>query len=236
MARDNRSAIDIVVTTRNRLHLLPRTINHILTRTRSPYRLHVIDDRSENDLVRNYLLSLYEQGRIHNLVLRRYQAGQLSNLNVAVWLTYSDPVVLTDDDVLCPDVEPDWLARGRKAMLRRPKLGVLALDHPGAARGDLKRPAPDGVTYCSYVGGTFMFVRREVLLTQPLPHHWHDFGTTPTTIRCQQARNNGWQIGYLTGTYCEHVGEISVLTNRAYRNSPFIPVKDEKTLEPIEGV
>ena len=152
-------------------------------------------------------------------------------------MSFSDPVVFTDDDILCPDVEPDWLARGLTVMQRRRNIGLLALNHPRAAR---KKIGPDPelpVTYCKAVGGTFMFVQREYLRTEPLPHAWANFGITPTTKRCAMARHGGWRIAYLTDTYCQHIGKISALTGREYcgqRRDVF--EVDPVTLEPINEV
>jgi glycosyltransferase involved in cell wall biosynthesis len=222
---------DIVVTTRSRPEHLKRTLQHILDRTRSPHLLHVIDDASEDDETLAYLLELHGQGKLANLLLRGRRAGQMANLNVGAWLTFSDPVVLTDDDVLCPDVEPDWLARGLAAMAARPKLGVLALNHPGARRRVVEKNGD--VTYCQYVGGTFMFVRRGVLLAAPLPHYRDNFGMTPTTKRCNLTRKLGWEVGYLTDTYCYHFGKQSVLSGHEY-GGRFIEPVDWKTLKPPE--
>lgn len=222
---------DIVVTTRSRPAHLKQTIGHILDRTRSPYLLHVIDDASEGVETLAYLLGLYSRGALANLVLRGRRAGQMANLNIGAWLAFSDPVVLTDDDVLCPDVEPDWLARGLEAMGTRPKLGVLALNHPGARRRVIEK---DGnVTYCQYVGGTFMFVRRALLRAAPLPHFRDNFGVTPATKRCNLARREGWQVGYLTDTYCYHAGRESVLSNQRY-GGRFVEPVDWRTLRPPE--
>lgn len=223
---------DIVVTTRNRPDLLADTLRYIRERTRTPYWLHVIDDASKDDATKELLRMYLDAGRLATLIVRGERAGQLANLNLGAWLSYSDPVVLTDDDVLCPDVSPDWLTRGLDAMRDNPKLGVLALNHPGARRQPQAVLGP--VTICNYVGGTFMFVRRKVLMDWPLPHKRHDFGVTPTTLRCKYAREAGWQVGYLTETYCYHTGRESVLTGTPYRNSSFIEPVDWRTLEPPE--
>jgi hypothetical protein len=216
-------ATDIVVLTRNRLDCLRQTMAHIMTRTRTPHNLHVIDDASEEGNV-EYLLGLWLEREIETLVLRRRRYGPNANLNAAVWLTSSDPVVFTDDDVLCPDVEPDWLARGLAAMEERPRLGILALNHPGQPRHPMK---DDGtVTYCKRVGGTFMFIRRKVL------ENWHlpvDKGA-PTNRRCIHAKAQGWQIGYLTDTYCHHIGKFSARTGRPYPYKEIEPI-DMKTFE-----
>jgi hypothetical protein len=223
--------IDIILTTMNRPDCLKRTLAHIYNRTRSPYRLTVLDDAS-TDGNAEWLFGEWRAEHIHNLVLHGQRIGAMAQLNQGAWMSFSDPVVFTDDDVLCPDVEPDWLARGREAILSRPGLALLALNHPRAHR---KVYDYDGVvTYCLYVGGTFMFVRRQFLMAHPLPHFWSNFGTTPTTKRCQIAAQEGWKVGFLADTYCQHIGHISVMTGAAYQGGRREAEADPITLEPLD--
>ena len=223
---------DIVVTTRKRFNYLQRTIEHILSRTRSPYRLHVVDDASDEPNV-EYLLELWYEREIETLLLCNERRGAMANLNAGYWMSFSDPMVFTDDDVLCPDVEPDWLARGLSVMDRYKNLGILALNHPGANRRVI---SVDGeVTYCKYVGGTFQFVRRRILQRRHHAHFRGNFGATPTMERCNWCRGEGLEIGYLTDTYCYHIGvdESAHYPGQRYKGRDIQPV-DMQTLEPPE--
>jgi hypothetical protein len=188
----------------------------------------VIDDDSEEGN-QEYLLDLYRERKIHTLVLRSERCGAMANLNLGTWSAFSDPIVFTDDDVLCPDVEPDWLSRGLKAMEKRDNLALLALNHPGARRRILS--VDEEVTLCRFVGGTFMFVNRVFIEQWSLPHFRGNFGITPTTKRCHKAAALGWDIGYLTETYCYHIGEESEITRDNY-GGRFVEVGDWTTLEP----
>lgn len=218
---------DILVTTRNRLALLQQTLEHIYERTRSPYRLHVVDDCSQEDNAA-WLWGEFKAGRVQHLYLRGEHAGAMGNLNLLAWASFSDPVVITDDDILCPDVDPDWLSRGLAAMGRHAELGMLALHHPGAK---LKGYRTNGeVTYCESLGATLLFVRRAVLERFPLPHQ-RGLLDRPMAPRCMQVRNAGWQIGYLTRTYCYHTGKKSELTGSRYKGR-FIEPENWATLEP----
>jgi glycosyltransferase involved in cell wall biosynthesis len=128
--------VDIVLTTRDRLDYLKRTLEHIYARTRSPHMLHVVDDGSTEGNA-DYLIAEWKAGRVHDLLLRGGRCGAMANLNAGAWLAFSDPVVFVDDDVLCPDVEPDWLERGTAAILARPNLAILA---GGATSRPSRRP------------------------------------------------------------------------------------------------
>lgn len=223
---------DIVVTTHNRLADLQRTLTHIIARTLSPYRLHVIDDASEEDNV-DLLLEDWYGRYITSLLLKNDRNGVAAALNAGTWMTFSDPVVFTDDDVLCPAVNPDWLAQGLLEMQRRPKLALLALHHPGAKHKVTRRDKE--VTYCKSIGGTFMFARRQFLVEHPLPHRREGYDVWPTEWRCKAALENGWDVGFLTNVFCYHFGKESVLKGGEYQGRFIEPVNWE-TLRPSKLV
>lgn len=218
---------DIIVTTHNRLEYLKRTLQYIYERTQSSYRLHVIDDASTEGNA-EWLFGEFQAARVHHLYLRGEHIGAIGNQNAGAWLSFSDPVVFVDDDVLCPLVRPDWLGQGLKAMERHPQLALLALRHPGAKHKVYKK---DGaVAFCESVGGTFLFCRREFLKLHPLPHKRGSLGW-PMEPRCKLAKQYGWKAGVLINVFCYHIGEMSALTGEPYPGR-FVPVVDSETLEP----
>ena len=221
---------DIIISTRNRVGYLKRTVSHIYSRTKSKYNLHVIDDCSDDGKTVDYLVGEYRVGRIHHLYLRGEHVGPMANHNLATWASFSDPFVLCDDDVLCPDLQPDWLARGLQAMERRPKLGLLALRHPGAKVKVYEHDHEVG--YCRSVGGTFLFCRRAFLEAHPLPHERGSMAW-PLEPRCMAAHDSGWLIGVMVNVFCYHIGEYSALNGAEYPGR-FVEVKDWRTLEPVK--
>jgi len=226
------SKTDIVVITCERLECLIQTLRYIWDRTFTPYRLCVIDDASvEGNSA--FVESLRDQGMLDDALLRTERAGISANLRMVEALTTSDPVVFTDDDILCPCLEPDWLARGLEAMEQMPGLGLLALNNPQCNVGDRRRKIErDGpVTLCRNVPGSFVFVRRAVLATC-CPA---DGVQSPVKMMCWMARGQGWQIGYLTHVYCQHIGERSARTGKDLtRLAELVLPIDDKTLEPPE--
>ncbi len=222
--------IDILMTSRDRLDCTKRTIECILERTRYPYHLHVIDDNS-TDGTAEYLLSLWNDKKICDLVLRGRRAGIHANDNLRNWLSFSDPFVICPDDALVPDVEPDWLERGVTEILKRPELGELDLNSPGAYR---IRHSDDGVVaYCQVVGGGFGFVRRAMIPFIGLAHFRDNFGGTNDIQRCDLIRQAGFKVGYLIETFAYHIGRHSVVENGPAVGL-FIEPVNWKTLRPPE--
>jgi len=221
------NAIDIIVTTCGRLDYLKMTISRIIKATSSPYRLHIIDDGSDEEQ-KDYIYSLLNNDGIYGIMMRNEQAGARSAINIGSWMGFSDPLVFVDDDVLCPIIEPDWLSRGVSAMRRHPDFALICLQHPGAKY----KPVADfgDVMECKSVGGTFLFTNRIFARKYPLAHQVGDL-TRPLESRCITARQTGWKIGYLKDVYCYHFGKHSVLTGKEYQGR-FIEPSNWETLKP----
>ena len=224
---------DIVVMTCERLALLKRTLAHIWERTRTPYRLHVIDDASTEGNA-EYVSALLAEGRIASALLRPERAGIAANLRTIAGMTTSDPVIFSDDDVLCPRLEPDWLARGLQAMAAHPEVGLLALNNPecniGGKRGPRER-GHGGITYCRNVGGTFAFARRAVL-DGCAPG---ERAVSPVKIMCVRAAAAGWRVAYLADVYCQHIGMVSTRNGRDLSAElALVMPLDPLTLEPVD--
>ena len=200
---------DIVILTCERENLFRRTLGHIQDRTTTSHRICVVDDNSGYTA---YLEGLLKSGAIDDLVVRRKRRGIAANYRKLQRFTTSDPIVVTDDDVLCPKLEPDWLERGLVEMAKRPRLGLLALNNPQANLGDRRHIILRGpnVTTCYNVGGTFLFIRRELLgRIGPSDKERH-----PAKAICFAAAKLGYDIGYLTDVYCQHLGVVSVRRKR----------------------
>jgi glycosyltransferase involved in cell wall biosynthesis len=225
--------IDIVMTSRNRVEYTKQTIECILEKTRTPYHLHVIDDNSTDGTV-DYLMGLWREKKICDLVLRGRRAGLTANDNLRNWLSFSDPFIIWPDDALVPDVEPDWIERGIIELLNRThgenRLGELDLNHPGADR--MKRFVDGAVTYCEITGG-LGFLRREVVPIIRLAHFRDNFGQGSEIQRCSAMKLAGWNVGYLTETFTYHLGRKSLMMEGKTYGS-FIEPIDWKTLRPPE--
>jgi len=210
---------DIVVCTKNRLPLLKRTLEYLFERTTSPYRLHVIDDAS-TDGNGDYLRGLYLEGKLAGLVLRSKSEHMGANWNLAPWLAQSDVMVWTDDDVLCPKLDPDWLSRGLAAMARYPKQGLLTLHCPSTASSSAHLARPIVIT--DRVGGQLMFIRRDLMrsiVIPPVGGSLGKFKVHPDSRKLHwawsaAAMSKGYAVGFLTDVYCQHIGAHSERTSQ----------------------
>jgi GT2 family glycosyltransferase len=199
--------IDLIITTCGRVDLLKRTLRYIWNRTKTPYKIIVIDDAS-SDGTRGYLNNLLNQDKVSKVIFNDVRLGIPANMRTFDKVTSSDPIVFSDDDVLCPKLEPDWLSQGLSVMKKFPKIGLLSLNDPqcnvGDKRGRLKRY--DRFTFCRNIPGHFVFVRREVLNKIKVA----DRETSPVKAMCFKAPSIGYKVAYLNNVWCQHIGVVSV--------------------------
>ena len=229
---------DIVVTTFNRIETLKKTLQYIWDRTNTPYRLTIIDDFSE-DGTQEYLRELLATGKVAAIHLHPERRGIEFYLEDHLQLTTSDPIISVDDDILCPELKPDWLAQGLQAMKHHPELGVVALNNPyenWSNRRPWKKPAGKHVTYIHAVGGTFAFMRREILQDCVGPDK-PVLNKSPMLTLGQRvwAHPRGFKVGYLTNVYCQHNQGMSTRTGRdSTSRLAKVPPMNPNTLEPEE--
>jgi len=227
---------DLVVTTYNRLETLKMTLEYIWERTSTPYRLIVVDDCSTED-TKEYLRELEAVGKVDWIYLRDQKVGMHHYLDDMLDITSSDPIVFTDDDILCPLVEPDWLSQGLKAMQDFPNYGLIALNNPyenWAKRRALKQPGKV-VTTIHAVGGTFAFVRREILKACVGPDKVCHGNSPMLSLSWRIWMTSCWKVGYLSEVYCQHNQGVSARTGQdSSSRLAKVPPMDLLTLEPSE--
>lgn len=222
--------VDIVIGTHNRLEMLKLTVATILERTKTPYRLTIIDDASTDGTAE----WVKEQGiTLHQHEKRR---GMHGNLCDVLKLTSSDPVICTDDDALCPKLEPDWLARELEALKARPKLWMLGLNNPGDNVTGSRHPyADDGVVvYSQHVSGHFLAIRRKVLEATPKLFTDPQERKSPNKAQAHWVTAKGGKVGYLKHVYTYHFCPVSIRRPGKDWSRLMITPVDMETLEPPE--
>jgi hypothetical protein len=115
--------IDIFITTYERQHFAKECIEYLAARTRTPYKLTIIDNGGNewadgHPLVHRYipLWKVFGNTGVHFA------------WNVAVSLADSEYFITTDPDLLVPDLEgKDWLERMIEFMKERPDYGAISM-------------------------------------------------------------------------------------------------------------
>lgn len=193
------AAIDIVLLTHDRLAYLKQTVDALFARTRHPFRLTIVDNASGPEL-QAYLDEL--RPRLHRLI-RNSDNRWTEAFTQGIAITRSDPFIVSDPDIVVPQLEPCWLTRMLVLMAEHPEMGMVALNldasNKPAKLPDVyvseKSPYGPDLTL-SYVGTVMQTIRRQYF-APPYTTDWH----TVEAIRA-----NGGLVGFANHLVGYHLG------------------------------
>jgi len=155
------NGIDITMVTFQRLEYTKKAIQHIAERTRVPYRLIVVDNGS-TDGTREWLA---QSSHVGILVALDANCGIHYAKNIALSLVESEPFFIdTDNDILAPNLTPDWVAQLIGLMKDFPSYGAIACRPQVLVgeRGDLFEGA-DRVVCRPWVGASLRIMRTDAV-------------------------------------------------------------------------
>jgi hypothetical protein len=191
--------IDIIMLTHDRLEHLVATLDALEARTPEPYRLTIVDNASGPEL-RNWLEE--NRHRFHQLILRPINE-HVPAFTHGIDGTISDPFVVTDPDVIVPELEPSWLARMLDLMDRHPDFGLIGagLDQVNLPpvlppeRIDPAKVVDDEIVETG-VGTILQFIRRDAFVTA-----YRSDGQA-----CTSVRRAGYRVGWAPDIRALHLG------------------------------
>lgn len=157
--------IDIVMVTYNRKEFTDKSITYLKERTRTPYRLIVVDNNS-NDGTQEMLFKMKQEGLIHHLILLEENYGIHMAKNYGLALVRSTPYYIdTDNDILCADLEPDdWIQRLVNLMDKYPKFGAITCrPQVLVGRGGNEFDVPEEVVKFNHTGAHLRIMRTEIV-------------------------------------------------------------------------
>jgi hypothetical protein len=197
-----REPTDIVILAHNRLDHLVRTIDALETRTTAGFRITIVDNASGPE-VRNWLQE--NRARLHQLILLEenlYPGSSGPALQIGIDATTSDPVVVTDPDLVVPDLTPCWLTQMLGILERHPDFGILGIGLDQSNLPPVQEPerlAPenlvDGEIVELPVGSVFTFIRRAAL------HSYYDDWRA-----CESVARAGYRFGWALNIRALHLG------------------------------
>lgn len=210
------------------------TLESILTRTRTPYRLIVVDNGSSEDM-QEMLMEYYKKGVIKVLVLLDRNYGLEHAKNTGLRFVHSEPYfVNTDNDLIIegPSKGTDWLAKLIEIMDDNPDFGAVAA-RPQALFGVhnifkdevkpdgeiVKHLTDDGQVGFFYggdgpCGGSYRIMRTEAVKKEgwrDIDHSSYKDDADPTLSRseehciCGSLKNQGLKSGYAKHVRCYHL-------------------------------
>jgi len=189
--------VDILLTTYHRKNMTQMTLESIITRTKTPYRLIVVDNGSEpemQDMLREY----QRKGFIKVLCLLDRNWGLEYAKNTGLRFVESEPYfVNTDNDLLIesPSGGTDWLAKMIRLMDNNPKYGAISA-RPQCLIGVNNIFSKDKEVGQFYVcGGSYRIMRTDLVKKYKWRDEYNDSRSEEWRI-CGEIRRDGFETGY----------------------------------------
>lgn len=231
----------IYITSWHRGDMLAKVVQAIHERTAlDSYEITVWDNHSNPETMA-ILHEMFMRSHIENLILWGDNAKCCyPKLQFQAMSEGHEFYVVTDNDVLPPQIEPDWLSSMLDIMKSHPKLGLLSLRLPPES---LQMPTgyDEEVVFCRAVGNTFKLVRREAWPSVALNGQFGDDSTLS-----QGMLDNGWLVGFCRHLYCLHMGqttnwgykteEVALDPRKVGYGKPYEYSYNPLTLEPWSGI
>jgi hypothetical protein len=171
-------------------------------RTSAPFQITIVDNASGPE-VRNWLQA--NRSRFHQLILLEenlYPGSSGPALQIGIDATTSDPVVVTDPDLVVPELDPCWLTQMLGILERRPDFGILGI---GLDQSNLPAVTPpenlkpeeilDDEVVLQPVGSILTFVRRDALKS-----YYDDWRA------CESVARAGYRFGWAKNIRAFHLG------------------------------
>jgi glycosyltransferase involved in cell wall biosynthesis/uncharacterized protein YneR len=203
--------VDIILVTHQRLHFLKKSVDYIKERTRWPHRLIVVDNAS-SDGTRDYLKRMEKVGIIDVVVCLNENVGQAHAQNIGLEHVKTKYFVITQDDLLCPDMKPCWLERLVHMMEKHDDYGALCprIERTRRLEWDENN---DIIRSYKSMPATFRIHRTEEILSlgkEPFGRrkHWE----SPECAKMMQGLKK--KYGFVTHLYCSHEGFMA--ENKGY--------------------
>jgi hypothetical protein len=194
-----RAATDIIILTHNRLDHLVATVDALERRTPEPIRITIVDNASGPEL-RNWLAA--NRHRFHAVILRS-DNEHVAAFQHGIDATTSDPYIVTDPDIVVPDLQPSWLARLRDLMDRHSDFGLIGVGLDQANRPPVLDPevipaeaVVDDEIVEAGVGTVMQMIRRDALVV-PYRTDWQT---------CTAVNRAGRRVGWAKDIRAVHLG------------------------------
>ena len=237
---------DIILVTYNRLEFTKQVIESIIERTKSSYRLIVVDNASE-DGSREYLMDLHTKDDIDVYIQNDENEGLEQALQRGLQEVKSKYFVTVDNDCIAPELNPCWLKQVTNVMDFFPDFGAVAL-RPQVLIGVgpiFDKTGEKTIVENNVCGGSYRVMRTDLIKkiggwTKKFENDGR--GNEEHDI-CSKIKQAGFKVGYFNDVWTYHMfGEegtwgyekaSNYKMGRHLENSPKDQEYNLKTCEPL---
>jgi len=205
--------IDIVMVSWKRENYTINTVEHLVERTTVPFRLILVVNefdmsRSSEmvaDITGRLLVQREEIPKKWLVLANAENLGLEAALNQGLKHVESELFISTDNDILCPKMDPCWLKQLMSLMEDHSDYAAIALrTHIFVADGNFFFGKTELVIERGHVGGSLRAMRtdavRSVIGWSGRPGR----GAEERDI-CGKLRKEGWKVGYSNYIRCYHM-------------------------------
>ena len=179
--------VDIFITTYLRQEFTRECIQYLKERTKSPYRLFIIDNGGNEQFAKDAFCYI---GLSRNI-------GIHAAWNIALSLAASEYFVTADPDLLVPLLDPDWLSQMAAFMDQRSDFAAISM-HPHVFIGAVPLDAndPQDVVERNMAGAVFRIMRTNLCRSVGGWDHTINEGRNheERTI-CSRLQERGYKVG-----------------------------------------
>lgn len=196
--------IDIFITTFNRREMTEKCLTYFNNRTRTLFRLFVIDNGSTDNTV-DILKRFESKGTIFHRVKMSKNVGIHAAWNLTLGLVSSEYMITADNDLYVPDVEPCWLEQLQRLIKDNPQYGAIALQPHTFLGARAPDPHPSGVSEVGHCGAVFRIMKTELVKKAGGWEHTFDSKrNTEEKVICSRLQTLGYKVGYASHLKCYH--------------------------------
>ena len=225
--------IDIFITCYLRQFYTEKTINYLYERTKHPFRLFVIDQGGNNEVIET------AGNKIFQVIKLRPNAGIHAAWNIALALAESEYFITSDNDIYVPQLEPDWLTQLIILLNERPDYGAISLcPHVFIGAAGIDPNDPEDVKERNMAGAVFRIMKTELIYKSGGWDHVISSGRNheERTI-CSRLQDNGYKVGICSRIRAYHPFGKDVPGTSGWGYPPeFPPEKQKHTPEFAEYV
>lgn len=199
--------IDIVMVTYQRKTFTSDAIKAIKERTTTPYRLIVVDNCS-TDGSQDMLYKMKQDGLISHLVLLEENYGIHAAKNAGFALVRPSKYYIdTDNDLICPQLEPDWIQQLIGLMDKYPNYGAITCrPQVLVGRAGTEFDVPDEVVKFSHTGAHLRIMRTELIKkVGGWEKTWEAKRNHEDSFIAARLDEIGYNVGYAKNVRCWHM-------------------------------
>lgn len=189
--------IDIFITTFLRQDFTRECIKYLKERTKSPYRLFIIDNGGNKEFEKEVFLYI---GLGRNI-------GIHAAWNIALSLAESDYFITSDPDLLVPELSPDWLAQMVDLMDERPTYGAISMcPHIFIGAAPIDANDSENVKERNMAGAVFRIMRTQAIkMAGGWEHVITEGRNNEERTICSRLQSTGYKCGIASRIRAYHI-------------------------------